>query len=325
MRRAEARIAALAASAVADVCQVGFLSLYFSSFLNLSTSRIAMPFTPNYDVPEDRRPYTFRAGRTGILMLHGFMGSPKSSRAMAEFLAGHGIAVHCPLLPGHGQLLDKMYNVSGRDWLAEAEEGLATIRQGCDEIFLMGHSMGTVLSAHLASRNDDIHGMILIAPFYDVPHKAIRLLAVLRYVMPWFYPMRFRKLHRLVRERLLDLYPDLNLDDPEIQKWMKSTTRVPTSAVDEMRKVGDMGRNLWPQLKLPALILHGRADHVARASNAEAVYRLLASEDKELCFFERAGHELMRDFDPAHRDVWQKTLAFVRGRSYASQHAFGEP
>jgi esterase/lipase len=297
------------------ICRLGATSLYFSGFFKQSKTRIAMPFTPDYEVPADRHSYTLPAGRTGILMLHGFMGSPKSSRAMAEFLAGHDLTMHCPLLPGHGQLLDKMYKTSSGDWLAEAEEGLETIRAECDEIFLMGHSMGSVLSAHLAARNEDIRGMILIAPLYDVPHKAIRLLAVLRYVMPWFYPMRFRKLHRLVRERLLDLYPDLDLNDPEIQQWMMTTTRVPTSAVDEMRKLGDLGRKLWPHLNIPALIMHGRADHVARPFNAQAIYRLLPGEDKELCFFEGAGHELMRDFDPAHRDVWQKALAFVRSHA----------
>jgi carboxylesterase len=277
-----------------------------------------MPFQPDYEIPEDRHPYTFTVGRTGCLMLHGFMGSPKSSRAMAEFLAQQGITMHCPLLPGHGQLLDKMHKTPGRAWIAEAEEGLECLRQSCDELFIMGHSMGSVLGAHLCRRNPDIRGLIMIAPLYDVPHKAIRLLAVLRYLVPWFYPMRFRRLHRLVRERLLDLYPDMDLDDPEIQKWMQKTTRVPTSAIDEMRKLGDMGRALWPHLHLPTLILHGRADHVAKASNAEMIHQLLPGPDKELHFFEHAGHELMRDFDPAHQAAWDKVFAFIEAHRRGS-------
>jgi carboxylesterase len=277
-----------------------------------------MPFIPDYDIPDDRHPYNMPAGRVGCLMLHGFMGSPKSSRAMAAYLAERGVTMYCPLLPGHGQLLDKMYKISYQAWLAEAEEAFQTMRQQCDELFLMGHSMGTVLSAHLISRYPEVNnvrGMIMIAPFYDVPHKAIRLLSVLRYLVPWFYPMQFRKLHRLVRERVHDLYPDLDLDSEEIQKWMRTTTRVPTSAVDEMRKMGDLGRRLWPHMQLPALILHGRADHVARPINAQAVYDTLPAQDKELVFFDGAGHELMRDFDPAHEKVWAKVYEFICGRS----------
>ena len=38
----------------------------------------------------------------GVLLLHGFTGSPASLRPWANHLAGHGYAVEVPLLPGHG-------------------------------------------------------------------------------------------------------------------------------------------------------------------------------------------------------------------------------
>ena len=47
-----------------------------------------MPFTPDYPVKPERQAYTEYArigdGHTGILMLHGYMGSPLSSREMAQ-------------------------------------------------------------------------------------------------------------------------------------------------------------------------------------------------------------------------------------------------
>jgi hypothetical protein len=51
-----------------------------------------MPYQPNYDVQPGRMPYTFRPAapadgrQTGVLVLHGFIGSPLSSRPMAEYL-----------------------------------------------------------------------------------------------------------------------------------------------------------------------------------------------------------------------------------------------
>src|SRR5688500_19881795 len=38
----------------------------------------------------------------GVLVLHGFTGSPASMRPIAEQLADRGYAVELPLLPGHG-------------------------------------------------------------------------------------------------------------------------------------------------------------------------------------------------------------------------------
>jgi carboxylesterase len=273
-----------------------------------------MPFTPSYDVPEARRAYSFEAGPVGCLMLHGFLGSPISSRPMAEYLAEQGISVHCPLLPGHGQLPNKLYKVTGRDWLAEAEEGLATLRQKCDRIFIMGHSMGNVLGAHLIVQNDDILGMIMLAPATEIPDNRLRLLGVAKYVMPWFYPLWVKSLHPLVYERLHDFDPTLDLDDPGVQKQLPELTKIPTAAIDEMRKMLESGRPLWPKLDVPVTIFQGKKDIAVDEATTEALLEKLPNEDKKLTLFDEGGHELMRPFDPSHEQVWPAALEFIRQR-----------
>jgi carboxylesterase len=271
-----------------------------------------MPFSPTYDVPEDRRAYSFEAGPVGVLMLHGFLGSPISSRPLAQYLANQGISVHCPLLPGHGQLPNKLVGVTGRDWLAEAEEGLVTLRQKCDQIFIMGHSMGNVLGAHLALRSNDILGMIMLAPASEVPDKRLRHLRWLKYVLPWFYPLWMKSLHPLVHERLHEFDPTLDLDDPAVQERLPEMTRLPTATIDEMRQMVESGRPLWPQLDLPVIIFQGKQDIAVDERTTEALLELLPNADKQLYLFDEGGHELMRPFDPAHEQVWTAVLDFIR-------------
>jgi carboxylesterase len=231
---------------------------------------------------------------------------------MAEFLGQQGITVHCPLLPGHGELPEKMAGVTREAWVAEVEEGLARLRQWCDEIFLMGHSMGTVLAAKLASENDGVRGLILLAPLYKVPSRFIHLLRVLRYAMPWLYPWYIKPLRPLTRERLLDLYPDLDFEDPEVQAWLPRATRVPTAAIDEMRKMAGVGRRLWPHVTQPALLFQGEQDIAVNPGNTEQIYQMLGSEEKKLHKFSDAGHELMRPFEPVHTQVWSLVHGFIR-------------
>jgi carboxylesterase len=294
-----------------------------------------MPFSPTYDVPEERRAYTLLAGSTGCLMLHGFMGSPASSRPLAGYLAERGISVHCPLLPGHGQLPNKMYKIPREAWIAEVEEALAELRKHCDRIFLMGHSMGTVLSAHLATGGgnfaggtsasgefatgdfaaDGFSGLIMLAPAYDVPDWRIQLLRVVRYVMPWLYPLKMGSLKDLAHERLLEFDPSLDFDDPSVQAKLPEMSRVPTSAIDEMRKMVEAGRKLWPKLNLPAIIFQGGQDIAVSLENTEKLYELLPSEDKQLIVFGEAGHELMRPFEAVHSEVWPAIYEFIRLRA----------
>jgi carboxylesterase len=279
-----------------------------------------MPFSPTYDVPEERRAYTMLAGPVGCLMLHGFMGSPASSRPLAGYLAERGISVHCPLLPGHGQLPNKMYKIPREAWIAEAEEALTLLQKHCDQIFLMGHSMGTALSAHLAcvganSGESDFAGVIMLAPAYNVPDGRIQLLRVVRYVMPWLYPLKMGSLKDLAHERLLEFDPSLDFDEPAVQARLPEMSRVPTSAIDEMRKMVDAGRELWPKLDLPAIIFQGGRDIAVSLENTEKLYALLPNEDKQLIVFGDAGHELMRPFEAVHAEVWPAVYEFIRLRS----------
>jgi len=274
-----------------------------------------MPFQPTYDVPLERRPYTLIAGPVGCLVLHGYMGSPKSTRPLAEFLHQHHLSLHCPLLPGHGHWPNKLYRISHQDWLAEAAEALAFLKQQCQEIFIIGHSMGNVLASNLIVQQGGIAGFILLAPVYDVPDKRINWMRYLRYVMPWFNPLHSRSLSRLVKERVHDFDPTVNFDDPAIQAALPGMVRVPTSSMDEMRRTLDMGRSLWSQVTVPTLILHGGHDIAAAPAGARQIHALLGSQEKQFHMFEEAGHELMRPQDPIHPQVWQLILAFIRSHS----------
>jgi pimeloyl-ACP methyl ester carboxylesterase len=47
-----------------------------------------------------------------------------------------------------------------------------------------------------------------------------------------------------------------------------------------------------PQIKVPALVIHGTADNIAVAANATAIYESLASPKRQLIWVDRAGHFL---------------------------------
>ncbi len=283
-----------------------------------------MPFQPTYDVPPERRPYHLEAttpapagGRVGVLFLHGFMGSPLSSRGLAEYLAGHGVSVHCPLLPGHGHYPDKLATASGRAWLAEADEAFTTARGMCDQLFLAAHSMGNVLAAHLALKHGGVRGLVMLAPVCDVPDKRLRYVKYARLFSRWYYPHKSRSesMQHLVRERALDFDPTIDFDDPDFQARLPQLSRVPFSGMHEMVKMLDYGLTLWPRLAIPVQIHAGEDDTAAPPDNARRIFALLPGADKELTIYPHTGHEMMRPFDPVHDQVWTAILGFIRRRS----------
>lgn len=277
-----------------------------------------MPFQPEYEVPEERQAYTFpaqsRDGWEGIgaLVLHGFMGSPISSRPMAQYLASQGIMAHCPLLPGHGNLPYQIHGHTRKDWIAEAEEGFEYLRQSCDQVFLIGHSMGAVSAAYLADKHPDVCGLILLAPLYKIPDWRLNFTAIARYFTNWFYPLKHKSVDRDVfLGRVTDFDPTIQVDDPDLQDWLIEATRIPADGVDEMRKMSALGRKLWSKIHQPVIIFQGGHDPAVNPGNTEKLFQHLPTADKEMKFFPKVGHELMRPVEPIHKKVWQKIDEFI--------------
>ena len=279
-----------------------------------------MPFKPNYEVKTERLPYTLASGkplpdgrRVGVLVLHGFMGSPLSSRPMAEYLNQKGVFVHCPLLPGHGTYPSALRGAGRNLWLAEAEEAYQTARRECDELYLIGHSMGNILGAHVALKFGDARGIAMLAPVYNPPDPRLNWVKYIHHFVPWYYPHKSKKesMQHLVRERVLDFDPSVDYDSPEFQAQLPQVSRVPLSGMHEMVAMIEMGRKLWPRLDIPVRIFAGEDDNAAHPDNARQILSILPNRDKNLTVYPHVGHELMRPFEPIHMTVWESVAAFI--------------
>ena len=277
-----------------------------------------MPYQPDYFVPEERQAYTI-AGRPregwegiGCLILHGFMGAPVSSKPMAQHIAQSGVTAHCPLLPGHGNLPFEIHGHKKEEWIAEVEEAYEWLNQQCDQIFLIGHSMGAVLAAHLAHKHPEVCGLALLAPLYKVPDWRINFSAIGRYFLPWLYPLKHEAIDReIFLGRVTDFDPTIDVTDPDLQDWLIEATRIPTDGLDEMRQMSAVGRKLWSRIHQPVIIFQGGNDPAVSTSSTEKLFQELPTADKEMKFFPQVGHELMRPVEPIHKKVWQKIDDFI--------------
>ena len=124
-------------------------------------------------------------GRTGVLLCHGFTGSPQSLRPWVEYLAAAGLSVSLPRLPGHGTTWQEMARTRWEDWYAEVDRAFDVLQARCDEMFVMGLSMGGCLALRLAEvRGDAIRGLVLVNPSITADTKLFLLAPALKLVVP---------------------------------------------------------------------------------------------------------------------------------------------
>src|SRR5829696_1309179 len=88
-------------------------------------------------------------------------------RYLGAHLARAGVAVHAPMLPGHGTTLDDLARTTRRDWLAAVERAVDAMRARCRRVAVIGQSLGGLLALHLASRRSDLAAIgSLAAPLW---------------------------------------------------------------------------------------------------------------------------------------------------------------
>lgn len=107
-------------------------------------------------------PFSATGGPHGVLVVHGFSGTPQSMRGLAEAFAGAGFAVELPRLPGHGTSVGDMETTTWADWLGEVERAYADLAARCDCVVVAGLSMGATLAATLTTRHPEMAGLIVI-------------------------------------------------------------------------------------------------------------------------------------------------------------------
>src|SRR5579872_73326 len=90
----------------------------------------------------------------GVLLVHGLNGSRKDFAEMETLLLARGMVAVNMLLPGHGSKVKDMLSSGWEEWSQAVHSELRALKQRCDVVFLVGHSLGGALSLHVAAHED---------------------------------------------------------------------------------------------------------------------------------------------------------------------------
>ncbi|MDT0346558.1 alpha/beta hydrolase [Streptomyces litchfieldiae] len=235
-------------------------------------------------------PFTHEGSAIGVLLCHGFTGSPQSLRPWAEHLAAQGLTVSLPLLPGHGTRWQDLQRTGWQDWYATVDRELRELSRRCDQVFLCGLSMGGALALRLAARRGAaVSGVALVNPAVTFPRFKGYALPLLRFLVP--------------------SAPGLISDIAKGGGRETGYERVPLHAAYSTRALFALVRSELPQVTQPLLVLRSRVDHVVPPTDTVLVVSSVSSTDVTEHVLESSYHVATLDHD-AER-IFQETDAFI--------------
>ncbi|MGW7685732.1 alpha/beta hydrolase [Kribbella sp. NPDC054772] len=246
---------------------------------------------------EFRSPGSGENAAVGVLLSHGFTGSPHSMRPFAEHLAAEGYGVAVPRLPGHGTSWQEMNKTGWPDWYAVLDNELTRLRKEHDQVFVVGLSMGGCLVLRLAEQHGvDISGLVLINPSVRTDDKRLALLPVLA--------------------RLVPSFPGISNDIKKGGVQEGAYDRMPLRALLSLSQLWKLTRADLAKVTQPVLLFRSTVDHVVEPSSGRAVLSSISSRDVTETLLEDSYHVATLDNDAPR--IFADSAAFIRRLSTSS-------
>lgn len=239
----------------------------------------------------DEQPFAHDGGPIGVVLSHGFTGTPATMRPWADRLAAAGYTVRLPLLPGHGGTWQQTNRSRWPQWYAAVEQAYDEVAARCDTVFAAGLSMGGTLVTRLAERKGSaIAGLVLVNPAFGTQRFDARLAPYISW---------------LVRSRA-SIGGDIK--KPGVEE--PANDRTPVVAFASLYKlwkvtVADLGK-----VSAPIRMYRSVEDHVVDPLSAELLKRGATSTSIDEIMLTNSYHVATLDYDA--EQIFAGSVDFIR-------------
>lgn len=201
-----------------------------------------------------------------VLFIHGFSAKKEDNEYLIQYLKHYrNIKVHTFTLPGHEN--DKVTFIPYQKWLIKAEEEFLHVKTR--NTIIIGHSMGAIIAAHLASKYK-VEKLILLSPAYIF--GSIK--------------QNQEDIKNMFKNRKENV-------ETGFEGVMTKMRDVPIKSVMEYYKLSHKGRTDLTKITCPVLVMHGDKDNVISVKSSEYVLNHLKSK-KEFVKITGVRHQIFK-------------------------------
>jgi carboxylesterase len=246
-------------------------------------------------------PFFFPGGKNasiGCLVTHGFTGAPKEMRWLGEYLNRQGYTVCGMRLTGHASQPQDMIRSRHQDWLLSVEDGYNLLHSCCQQVFLLGLSMGGALSLTSAA-SLPVKGVVAMSTPYEMPVKVARM------VPAW----AFRLLSNVLPYQEKSKAPGDGWFDPEAFRQHVAYPRNPVRSAGELKLLLTAMQAALPRVTVPVLLIQSRNDNYVLRNSPEQIHARLGSSDKQILWVEGGGHVITEE--PTRDVVFRAAADFI--------------
>lgn len=223
------------------------------------------------DLHRYAKPFFHVGNDEGCLLIHGFTGTPSHMRLLGEKLKNEGYTVNSILLKGHGTCVEDMNRYNWKDWMQDAVDGYERLQKKCSKVYVIGLSMGGVLSLLLAQQYN-VEKVISIATPVVIYDRWARLAPIVKYFMP------YKKWKTSKKQEEKD------------SEYKIAYSSLPVGSVANLTKLMKKSKKNLSKITCPTLIIQSHMDQTVKPISAQNIYDKISSKQKEILWLKNSKH-----------------------------------
>lgn len=238
----------------------------------------------------DARPELTGGRRIGVLLSHGFTGSPVSMRPWGHYLGDLGYGVRVPLLPGHATSWQDLNTKTWDDWYGALGAEFDALATEHDAVVVGGLSMGGALVLRLAAdRGDKVAGVMVVNPALATKRLDVKALPVIK--------------------RIVASFPGIANDIKKPGVEERGYTRTPLRAIHSLIQAWRPLIAALPQVTAPLIYFRSTEDHVVDAASQPIILGGIGSTDVEVVSLPDSYHVATLDNDAG--TIFERSAEFI--------------
>jgi len=235
----------------------------------------------------------------GCLLLHGAGGGTTwDLKEFAQKLhADTNMTVYIPALTGFGTKPEDLLGIKFTDWWNDAQKGLEKLSNSYETLYVVGHSMGGLLTLLLATEYPEIRAVVTWAAPLNIKNRLLKFLPLL---------IKTPLLNKLIPNKIESPAPKYLIEQGWIgYNWIPPD--VGLAVVEGLKRL----KIAVSKITCPTFLIQGTNDEMVGQRSAEQIYEKINSSDKKKWYIEGATHPIMNNLE-FKDELFKQTIAFLK-------------
>lgn len=237
-----------------------------------------------------KKEFFFQGNEVGCLLIHGFTSTPAELYELGVRISSVGYTVLGVRLEGHGTTIEDMEKCSYKHWIKSVEDGYKRLKESCSKIYVIGHSMGGLLSLYVGE-TFEVEKVVALAPALVNKDKRSPFVGVLKYFMKY---TEWKYVERPKGEA----------------KYLLRYNRFPVASVHELNKLQKAVKRNLNKITKPILVVQSPNDTSVHAKGIDILEKGVSSTEVKKVFLDKCNHNITVECEK--EKVFQEVLNFIQ-------------